>query len=183
MTRTLGVASFLLGLLCSHSALAEIAEIPLPGLLGTYPAARTASFQLRSEPLVIRGASIRLAGEATVGSSMCLWGGPYSLTLTFNAHMLDTPEGYWSAGGGAPEPGSFEFTSEFYPLIGNPTWEFLMDGSGQLTLYGSIGALLTDCWEVTSPTATVTEATLYVDAEFPVPTETTSWGRIKALYE
>ncbi len=184
MMRAVLVVSCVLVLTFVESAIAEIAEIPLPGLLGPYPAVRTASFQLRSEPLVVRGASIRLVGDATVGSIVCVWGGPYASTLEFDARFLDTPGGYWIAGGGTSEqPGSFEITSEFYPVVGDPTWEFLMDGTGEVTLFGSTGALLGECWLVTSPEATLSEAVLYVDADFPVPTESTSWGRIKALYE
>jgi hypothetical protein len=58
-----------------------------------------------------------------------------------------------------------------------------MDGEGEVNVTGDTGFLPGGCWEVAPPEATVSEAVLYVDADFPVPAESNTWGRIKALYE
>ncbi len=178
------LAAFVIVLAFAQVTVAEIVQIPLTGLLGSYPAVRTATFQLPDEPIIVRGAALKLSGEAIVGADSCEWGGPYPWPTQFNARFLDTPGGTWYASGGTPElSGPFETNSSFYALLGDPTWDFLADGQGELTLFGGPYILVGLCWEITQPLATVADAVLFVDADFPVPAEPTSWGRIKALFD
>ena len=81
-------------------------------------------------------------------------------------------------------PGTFEWTGQFHANPSTTTWEFLMDGQAEISLFGAPAGLVDLCWPLTAyPTGTVEEAVLFVDAEFPVAVEPTSWGRIKALYD
>jgi hypothetical protein len=169
----------------------EIVEIPLPELLGVYPldehnATRTTTFELPDVPVLIYGASFRVSGTATVGSVSCEWGGPYAWTMDIYASMQDTSFAHvWLASAAMPQdPGPFAWTAEFWRTPPTTTWGFLMDGEADLSLTGGPLPLVDLCWPVSEfPRATVVEAVLIVDAEFPVPVEATSWGRIKALYD
>ena len=81
-------------------------------------------------------------------------------------------------------PGRFEWRAQFRPSPHTTTWSFLMDGEADISLFGAPAGLVGLCWPVSSPpTAVVEEAVLIVDAEYAVPVEATSWGRIKALYD
>jgi hypothetical protein len=100
------LVSFLIACLCASTALAEIIEIPLPGLLGTYPvdaqnAERTISFQLSQPPTIIHGASFRVSGTTETGTLMCddvssVW--PTALEASMGASLLD----FWWATGDMP---------------------------------------------------------------------------------
>jgi hypothetical protein len=172
------------------TTVAEVIEIPLPGLLGSYPleypnATRTAAFQLPAPPLEIHGASFRISGTAGVGSIVCEWGGPYPWPMMLSASMRAEFARFWFAEQSMPEvPGPFQWTAQFHANPPTTTWEFLMDGVAEVSLFGAPAGLVDLCWPVGPyPTGTVEEAVLIVDAEFPVPVAETSWGRIKALFE
>jgi len=69
-------SAYLLGVgLMVTAANAVVIEIPLPGLLGSYPPSesngRTTTFQLPQIPNVIHSASFRIAGTAVLGSADC----------------------------------------------------------------------------------------------------------------
>jgi hypothetical protein len=52
-----------------------------------------------------------------------------------------------------------------------------------VTFHGGGAGYITICSATSAPpTVTVTEAVLILDAEFPVAIESSTWGRIKALY-
>ncbi len=173
------------------TAAAEVVEIPLPGVLGIYSfgpsnCCRTVSFQLPKVPLAIHGASFRVSGTTEVGSYECYWDGLHPWSTLLWASMIDKPgiDG-WIANGPMPQqPGVFSWTATFHSNPSTATWGFLMDGQAQITVVGVPSEYSEICYPVSaSPTLTVTEAVLTIDAEFPVPVEPTSWGRIKALYE
>ena len=106
--------------------------------------------------------------------------------MDFFAYMEDTDFAhYWLAGELMPEvAGTFGWTAEFRPSPHTTTWGFLMDGEAELTLCGAPIGLVGLCWPIgASPTAIVSEAVLIIDAEFPVPTEKSTWGRIKAIFD
>jgi hypothetical protein len=177
--------------LALSTANAEVLEIPLPGLLGVYPldeqnATRTVEFELPQAPLVVNGAWFRISGTTGVGTTTCDGGGLYPWPMDVSAFMADTVSAHvWIAWALMPEePGPFAWTAEFRPIPSTATWEFLLDGEAEISLFGAPTALVGLCWPVSAPpTANVEEAVLIVDAEFPVGLEATSWGRIKALYE
>lgn len=188
------LAVIVLGLLLSGAgAHATIVEVPLPGLLGTYPidmqhAERTASFVLPVIPAYINGASLRIAGTQQVGASMCLCGvdpcGPFPWSMNFMASLHDPGlSSQWIAGVQlADVTGPFQWTESFEELFQSATWDFLLDAEGEVTLFGAGAYLPAVCSGTVSPTADVTEAVLVIDAEFVVPTAPTTWGRVKALY-
>jgi len=189
MLKTL-VALIAIVIVTTSTTVAEVVEIPLPGLLGTYPitdqnGTRTVTFQLPAVPLAIHGASFRISGTTGVGAVSCEWGGPYAWSMDIGASMKDTFAHFWLASALMPqEAGPFAWTEEFHATPSTTTWGFLMDGEAEIRLNGAPVGLVDLCWPVSAePTATVTEAVLIVDAEFPVPVDATSWGRIKALYE
>jgi hypothetical protein len=181
-----------IALLClvAHSAHATVIEIPLPGLLGNYPVSgsndeRTTTFQLPQTPTLIHGVSFRIAGTAVVGSVDCdEYGDNAPWPMDFLAEMQDATSNWWLA---SPHPyvrpdGAFGWTASFHSSDG-ATWGFLLDGEGEIILFGGPGGLIADChqpWVI--PSGSVTEAVLIIDAEFPVATEPSTWGRVKALY-
>jgi len=177
-------------LVLSVPARAGVFTVPLPELHGTYPYAtptepygRTASFHLPGTPAVVRGASLHLVGTTEVGTLIC---GAYVYpwpTETF-AFMDDSPGHSWFAQALNPDvAGPFETRSEFVPYE-SPTWNFLLDGAGQITLSGNPTATtLGGCYtEAPMPGLTVTGAWLEVDADIPTPTSPSSWGALKAIY-
>ena len=71
-----------------------------------------------------------------------------------------------------------------FEALESPTWSFLSDGQGEITLYGGTDIVLlggcTTSWP--PPKFTVTGAWIQVDADIPVPAAATSWGALKAIY-
>ena len=182
----------LLVLLVAPAAHAAVFEIPLPELAGTYPdvstpTGRSATFHLPGLPAVVHGVSLRLRGTTGVGIIRCPSGDHPWVTQTEG----DMPAGVhelWSAGAfGPPAAGPFEtiapmeFISFSTPQV-LPNWAFLDDGVGTILLSGGPAGTLLDCEDLDMPSLEVTEATLLVDADIPVPTAKTSWGRIKTIY-
>jgi hypothetical protein len=158
-------------------------EIPLPGLLGTYPApsgnyGRSAAFALPAAPSVIHGTSLRLTGTVAQGILDCD-GTQVSWHAEVAAYLFDVAYAGWSAWAYPVGDGPFLSTAPFSTSSG-ATWAFLMDGSGQIEMYA--GGRGTWCSGVVETTVTITEAVLIVDAEFPVAVEPSTWGKIKALY-
>ena len=177
-------------------ARADVFSIPLPGLHGLYDnvtqngGSRTTSFQLPGPPAIVRGAKLHLVGTTEVGTLHC--GALGELVYPWNTQsqgqMLDGPGKYWLAEASNPDTaGAFDTIASFQGLAisgSDPTWSFLFDGQGEITLLGgTAGVLLGGCttsWP--PPTFTVTGAWLLVDADIPVPAGTTSWGAVKAIY-
>jgi hypothetical protein len=168
---------------------AEVIEVPLLALHGTYAEgatiSRTAAFQLERGPVVVHGAWLQLSGVATAAETECDGGGTYPWPVDFSASMEDVfSGGLWIAGGATSgDEGAFDIVDGFWPIVG-ATWEFLKDGAGEIELYGTPAPLVGMCWPITPPPEVIIEeAVLIVDADFPVPAEGTTWGALKALYE
>jgi hypothetical protein len=178
------------------SAQAEIVEIPLVNLHGTYhvyfnqpegdATTRISSFQLDELPTEVRGAWIRISGITIVGEKDCLpelGEGPFPYPFVFNFLMKDSiTGGSWSAGGiTSYESGAYEITVKLTPFFG-ASWEFLKEnGRGEVLAEGGWGFVLMR-WGVIGPSASIENAVLILDADFPVPVETNTWGAIKAIY-
>lgn len=178
-------------LLCATPAASEIIEIPVPNLLGSYAGegdSRTTTVVLPMQPTAINSVSLRIGGTALLGEVMCEQAGvmaPSDWPMDFSAHF-DAGEGSWVAGPRVPHDasGSFTDTRAFFsiPSVG-PTWAFLADGNAEVEFQGAAALLVGLCFEVvTYPSAVLDEAVLIIDADFPVPVATSTWGRIKALY-
>lgn len=170
-------------------ARADIVEIPLPGLVGPYPvneqtATRTVTLQLPQRPDLIRGASLRITGTSAIGVANCGGIGEAELwPMEFIAEMPDGVTDTWMAfHEPSYSPGQFIRTALFEPLSGTASWEFLMDGEGQVGLTGAPASAQTVCDPVLLPTGNISEAVFIIDADFPLPVRVSTWGRIKALY-
>jgi hypothetical protein len=173
------LTSLLLLCFLARPAHAVVVEIPLPGLLGAYPPVlRTTSFELSAPPSAIHGVSLRISGTLEFGMLDCEEG-QFPTGCNARGDMWDAPTHLWSAGYYMDMAGYFSWTQPFETSSG-ATWNFLADGSGEITFQA--GYVLTWCFELRPPTVTVTEAVLIVDAEFPVAIESSTWGKIKALY-
>jgi hypothetical protein len=87
----------------------------------------------------------------------------------------------WSATVRPPDvPGVFEWTGDFFSPLGL-TWDFLLDGEAAVSLETPTMSI-PECNSPVPAAVTVTGATLIVDADFPVPVQVNTWGRIKGLY-
>lgn len=178
-------------MLTGASAGATTIEIPLPGLLGVYPldesnVTRTTTFVLPEIPAAINGVSFRIAGTTEVGELLCEGGVTSAWPMDFQAYMEDPAiSRLWSAWSPMPEvSGPFGWTTAFTTSPPNTTtdWAFLLDGEHEITLWGAPAPLGGFCSVISSPTAIVTEAVLIIDTESPVPVESSTWGRVKALF-
>jgi hypothetical protein len=96
---------------------------------------------------------------------------------------MHAEDGLWIASAVPTESGLFTSTDKFSGVPpGETTWSFLLDGAGDVLFFGYPAVLVGLCFEVTPPSAEVESVVLVIDAEFPVPTTSSTWGRIKALY-
>jgi hypothetical protein len=182
--------------LASSQVSAEIVEVPLPALHGAYwqpgpekVAERYANVVLPAPPSVIYGAWFTVSGSAVVGEYVCFAGEEGERSWPWVSGMYASMHGqsgeWWFAVSPMPEqPGAFGWTAEFEVLgSGIPSWDFLLDGEGRVRLWGAPSGMPLMCSATTPPpSAQVTEAILYVDGEFPVQVESSTWGKLKSLY-
>lgn len=186
--RTIGLAVALA--LVSATARAIPVEIPLPSLLGAYPPERTIPIHLPFTPTVIHGASFRISGVAQTGTLLCYnaetgnWDIEVVWPVEVFAYVHDGAHyPFWSVTGWVEVSGAFSLEEPCGPHPSNATWDFLRDGTGYVTLHAGGANYPAVCGAASpTPTATIADAVLIVDAEFPVPVGTSTWGRIKALY-
>jgi hypothetical protein len=178
-----------------NTATAETVEIPLTGLVGTYSSdtpqcisMRSASFQLDRIPEIVYAVSIRISGTGLAGQTYCNFSWPppgiQPEGMFFRAIMQDSLNAsVWETGCVAPDEDSdFECEVQFAALP-SATWEYLKAGRGDVDLYGGYSNPWVECYPVTCPSATVTEAVLVIQADFPVSIGDESWGAIKALFK
>jgi hypothetical protein len=174
--------------LIASPAHATLVEVSLPGLHGTYPLdaqtnTRTVTFQLPDPPGAVYDAWFAVSGVTQVGQIECdgnLYAWP---TMLFATMEDDSPVKVWYAQELMPEvAGPYSWMARFDATM-NATWSFLGDGTASITLLGAPGEYIHICSPASAPpTLTVTSAVLIIDAEFPIRTEPTTWGRVKALY-
>lgn len=185
---TVSLAALLL--LVSIPAHAAVFEVPLPELVGTYgglqgPYARVATFHLPGIPAGIVGASLRVRGTTEVGVIQCT-NGDHPWPTRTEGQLDAGPHDYWiSEAMNPPVAGDFETITPFVYISFSQVpanWNFLADGEGMITLYGSPVGTLLDCVDLNMPSLTVTEATLIFDADMPVPTLRRTWGALKSAY-
>jgi hypothetical protein len=189
------VLSCMIGFAAINASAAEIVEIQLPALAGTYGSEsmpcgghRSASFQLDRLPDTIYGVWIRMSGTVVVGQEYCDFSGwppPYTEAegMLFNPAMKDSLH---SAGWGVffttpDESSAFEYQVQFLPGSG-ATWEYLESGRGDVSVYSGAGSPFVECRMLVCPVATINQAVLVIEADFPIATGESSWGAIKSLY-
>lgn len=185
----------ILSIISFASAFASnINEVELPDLIGYYPGpstGRSCEFVLDITPIEVYSVWIHFSGSVNVGEKYCIIVapppvGPDPAPMEFIAYMRDTVSGdlWWAYCLTELESGSFEFTLLFEPFpIGEPTWEFIILGGGTVDLNAYAGFLIPECWFEVYPDATIEEATLIIDGDFPIAAETYTWGRIKSLFK
>ena len=173
--------------LASSAGYADVIEVPLPGLAGSYAAAedRTMGFDLGQELDSVDAVSISWQGSISpgLGHGDGVWI-PEDEWFEWSAEFIasmdpDPPQnGFWYAPVG-PVDGSFDEVTPFDSFL-SPGWEFLLDGVGQIEVALapaiSIGGVM-----VTPPSGHISAATLLIDADF-TPVESVSWSNIKALF-
>jgi hypothetical protein len=170
----------------------ETVELELPDLLGDYSGPQTTkhcTFVLNPAPNEVYSVFIYLSGSVTVGETYCQENGPppvgpYPSPMEFIAYMDDPLSGdfWWASCLTDSESGSFEFTLQFEPFsTGDPTWEFLLSGSGTVDLEGLSGGLIPECWHEVEPEAIIEEALLWIETDSPIAVESHTWGSIKSL--
>jgi hypothetical protein len=194
--RQLGLSLAIMLTLVNAPAGAEIVEVPLPALHGLYwqpypdealVAERFADVRLPAPPSVIYRAWFAVRGTAEVGEYFCTMGepGPLPWVMSIYALMRDQNGEAWTAIEGMPEQaGQFEWTAEFEDSPFAPaSWDFLLDGEAEIRLWGAPIGMVIDCsGTLPAPAALVEEAVLYVEGEFPVQVESSTWGKLKSLY-
>jgi hypothetical protein len=167
-------------------------EIPLPELSGSYnPATRQITFRFDRLPIQIYGAAIKLRGWTAPGYWSCdnyLW--EFVRRTIFTATMYDsTTAGTWIAnkaiGPGLSHQAPFEFEVILaFSTMTGATWQFLKAGRGTLALQGVEEHRPSDGYDCFGPTPNtiVYLATLIVDADYQISTDSSTWGSIKALF-
>jgi hypothetical protein len=170
-------------------ASSTIVEVPLPELTGRYFTdevyQRNCTFVLSAPPTVVHSAALRLIGTSTIRLAYCdndMF--TFSIPVQFLGRMLDeTTGGEWDANTIRSEDGAFNVTVPFVPFA-QASWAFLQqNGTAQINLLGYGTPDIDSCWPLTLwSEAFVEQAVLIIDAEFPIPIEQSTWGRVKALF-
>ncbi len=175
-------------LVCGAAAAhAELVEIPLTTLNGTYPGGdpeRTEIFAFPWDPAAVDGAFLRVAGTLTEGAVVCD-GDTVAYPMEVGGSMFDDGGGWWSAWGlHDMTEGAFEFTDAFWGSLSIPaSWDFLGAGSGTLHFSGIPVALVGLCGPIlTDPSGEITEVTLIFDLSSTVNTTPVTWSTLKAVY-
>jgi hypothetical protein len=183
--RTLVVIACLALVLWCGVAAAGSLEIPLPTLVGAWPAgtARYVDLDLGLAPDSVVGVSVRWAGSSTVGlghgdgversTDWFAWPGELLLALS------DTG-GLQALGSIVCGDGAFLATTPI-GLLPPRTWDFLEDGHCSLLCEMSAGYVIGGVM-VIAPSATLTEVTLIVEVRSSTPVSPDTWGAIKARY-
>jgi hypothetical protein len=173
--------------LVASTGQAELIEVPLPGVCGSYGMAtdRTVEFDLGQGLDSVSAVSISWQGSISPGlghgdgfwvpeDEWFEWSAEFLATMT-----PDPPQnGFWYSWV-TTDDGSFDEVTSFIPHLW-PGWDFLLDGAGlirvELEPDIAFGGVM-----VSPPSGHIGAATLLLDAEF-TPVERTSWSRIKTLF-
>ncbi|NIO00771.1 MAG: hypothetical protein GTO42_01315 [Candidatus Latescibacteria bacterium] len=178
-------------LLISTPLHAEMVEIALPDIQGLYSVdstyTRTAHFQMDRAPIEVHDVWIRLCGIADTGLLSCE--GPYGQEILgpwwthYEATMKDSTTGLlWGASYTYEDSSSaLDFTMKFQTQS-QATWDFMKQGTGDLSLMWCPLPYVLTCSEIIVPSVEITNAHLIIDGDFPVPVEINTWGAIKSLY-
>src|SRR5262245_5057198 len=166
------------------TAQAAILEVPVPAFEGHYVNDhRIITFTLPGRPVAIRSMSVRVRGTSTFGIYTCN-GGPFaprpfpiSIEVFWNAQP-----GWWSAMIQTQTPGAVDAVQAMVPYD-NPTWAFLLDGTGELWIAERGQPETPGCFIIGDDgTAEINDVTLLIDGDCPTPAGDATWGRIKAAY-
>ena len=178
----------------SSSVISEAVEVKLTDITGYYSSTSTNSsceFVLDITLIEVYAVWIYFSGSVNVGEEYCLFGdppptGPDPAPMEFIISMRDTVSGdlWWTSCISELESGVFEFTLLFEPFpLGEPTWEFILLGGGTVDFSAHAMISYPECWYEVYPNATIEEATLMIDGDFPIAVETYTWGSIKSLFK
>ena len=175
--------------LCALAAAlhAEILEIPITEFEGSYDLGsnyRVFQLDLGTPLVAVNGASLELTATVTFGTGhgdgeWIPWDEWFDWAGGFDSGMPDPDPGFWMAAFGYLEGQTTQ--TEEYESMYDATWDFLLDGTGEVYLefapVAVIGGIM-----VVPPSATVESATLILDVIYqPISSQESTWGRIRAL--
>jgi hypothetical protein len=184
--RLIAQALALASLFTALPAAAVVVEVPVPELAGTYvdytsSEVRTATIHLPALPSEIHGVSVRVIGTTQFSTYSCDGAPPHVMKTAIETWMF-ADQGYWVVWHVHDTPGAISWTEPFEANSG-ATWDFLLDGVGEMWFHPTGASPIPECLLVGSPSSTTIESvTLLVDGEFPTPAQAVSWGRVKASY-
>jgi hypothetical protein len=173
---------------CLTSALnAEEIVIPLAEFEGSYSLEdniRYLQIDLGTHITAVNAARMELAANITFGTGhgdgeWTPWDEWFDWQGGFSSLMPDPDPGFWMADFSYIEGRSVQL--EEYTSLFDATWDFLLDGTGEIYLefdpMASTGGIM-----VEPPFATVESAKLILDVLYePVSSQESSWSHIKAL--
>lgn len=179
--------------LVTTAAAGDIVEIPLPGLVGSYPpnpAEVIVTVQHDFEGRTILGGKIHLVGTVTVGRVDCLDGTSSTYPMDVGVWLGDDYQTAYRAFGFVGDdaglsPGETVDFDELRTLVAGSQstgWGFLEDGEAPLDFLFAPPAIVGICGVGIYPSGTITEATLLVELEPSVPNADSSWSAVKARY-
>lgn len=178
-----------LAVVCVSSAeSAEIVEVPLPSLVGTYdfPAhvSRSADFVLDRIPTQVYRVSVRLSGVTVTGSAICVGIDAFPYCSRIMTSMKDPINlATWSKYQLMPDHFcEISMDLELEKTEESPaTWDFLQQGFGSVSVGITAYVLLPGCIVIDYPVETISEATLLIEADWILAAEGDTWGAIKSL--
>lgn len=169
-----------------HPSKSAVLIIPVPELEDAYfgPSGltRSAEFFLPSNPVIIELVSIAIWGKLQPGEANCGYG-VVDYGMDYSVYMVDSlTGGMWTTHlYSNPFPGDF-FDRSGFTAQHNASWDCLMDGQGEVTIYGYPDDAFGGCTIHTYPLTALDSVRIYISGEFSTPVEQTTWGRIRALY-
>ena len=177
--------------LLSSPLYAEIVHVDLSELTGYYSGDSittcSAHFIMPRIPSEVHSVSIRFCGVTDTGLLNCegAYGqrilGPWWTWYHFS--MLDSTTGdQWETHLIYEDSLCSLDTTKTFSSPSGATWEFLKNGSGEITFEWYPLPYVLTCYEVRKPSVILYYVHLIVDGVFIVPTEQTTWGEIKSIY-
>jgi hypothetical protein len=175
-------------LVTAGTVYAGVYEYVLPDLNGPSTGDKTTTLTYTGPAGAVNSLTIRIEGTVDVlGYVECLGNvepDTSAWPLGPGSRMLKTGDtGYWTGSGQFLDlPGPFDDSWTHFTFNGGFS-ELATGDDIEVNLFFGPAALVGMCGPITSPTSgTMTRVTLSIDVSPAVPVETSTWGRIKCLY-
>lgn len=172
---------------------AEILQFDMPGLTGSSSdSVKVDSLVYHGPAAAVNSVSFRVTGVVTDLGEICCGGPeycpgetyPWFLTWWGTIERFDDPVfGKWVASTTSylDQAIPFDMTDEAESQNGFPS---MADGDiFDVRLYFGKSAWIGECDLIRPPAGTMLTVTILMDVSYPLETQATTWGRIKALYE
>jgi hypothetical protein len=174
-------------------AQAEIIEFELTGLTGnSADSLKADTLVYHGFPAAVNSISFRVTGTVTDLGEICCGGPeycpgdtyPWFMTWWGSIERFDDPfYGKWVAStpGYLDQVIPFDLTGTAESQNGFPS---IADGDiFDVRLYFGQAAWIGECDLIRAPAGTMVTVTIVMDVSYPLKTETTTWGRVKALFD